>query len=130
MSVTLDVSKVSSWLNAAAFCRVEGRANDAGRGVGREVGGRVRQWRRERRASAWVSYAPLILPVRQALAIGTQWRGRRVERASRTKNRSAGRCSWWAGRVVFSNAPMVFQEDRAWDGVSWRHAPTIFGKVS
>ena len=30
MSVTLDVSsKVSSWLNAVAPCRVEGRAGDA-----------------------------------------------------------------------------------------------------
>ena len=33
-------------------CRVEGRADDAERGAGREVGGRVRQRRRERRASA------------------------------------------------------------------------------
>ena len=40
MSVTLDVSKLSGWLNAAAFCRVARRAYDAGRGVGREVGRR------------------------------------------------------------------------------------------
>ena len=53
MFVTLEVSKVSSWLNADADCRVEGRADDAGRGAGREVGKRVRQRRRERRASAW-----------------------------------------------------------------------------
>eukprot|EP00964_Phaeocystis_antarctica_P109357 scaffold73841_cov52-Phaeocystis_antarctica.AAC.1 len=33
--VTLDVSKLSGWLNAAAFCRVERRAYDAGRDVGR-----------------------------------------------------------------------------------------------
>ena len=33
MSVTLDVSKLSGWLKAAAFCRVESRACDAGRGV-------------------------------------------------------------------------------------------------
>jgi hypothetical protein len=33
MSVTLDVSKLTSWLNADAPCRVERRARDAGRGV-------------------------------------------------------------------------------------------------
>ena len=53
MFLTLDVSKVSGWLNAVAYCQVEGRADDAGRGAGREAGGRVRQRRRERRASAW-----------------------------------------------------------------------------
>ena len=37
MAVTLDVSKVSGWLNADAACRVERRAYDAGRGVGREA---------------------------------------------------------------------------------------------
>ena len=35
MSVTSDVSKLSGWLNADAPCRVERRAYDAGRGVGR-----------------------------------------------------------------------------------------------
>ena len=35
MFVTLDVSKLSGWLNAAAFYRVEKRAYDAERGVGR-----------------------------------------------------------------------------------------------
>ena len=35
MSVTLDVSKLSGWLNADAYCRVEKRAYDAERGVGR-----------------------------------------------------------------------------------------------
>eukprot|EP00964_Phaeocystis_antarctica_P055027 scaffold32357_cov53-Phaeocystis_antarctica.AAC.1 len=40
MSVTLDVSKLSGWLNAAADCRVESRAYDAGRSVGRKAGGR------------------------------------------------------------------------------------------
>eukprot|EP00964_Phaeocystis_antarctica_P048348 scaffold27991_cov54-Phaeocystis_antarctica.AAC.2 len=40
MSVTLDVSKLSGWLNAGAYCRVERRACDAERGVGREAGGR------------------------------------------------------------------------------------------
>ena len=39
MVVTLDVSKLSGWLNADASCRVERRAYDAGRGVGREAGG-------------------------------------------------------------------------------------------
>eukprot|EP00964_Phaeocystis_antarctica_P033680 scaffold19097_cov44-Phaeocystis_antarctica.AAC.2 len=40
MVVTLDVSKLSGWLNADATCRVEKRAYDAERGVGREAGGR------------------------------------------------------------------------------------------
>eukprot|EP00964_Phaeocystis_antarctica_P028338 scaffold15977_cov53-Phaeocystis_antarctica.AAC.1 len=35
ISVTLDVSKLSDWLNAAAFCRVERKAYNAERGVGR-----------------------------------------------------------------------------------------------
>ena len=52
MSLTLDVLKVSSLLNAHAPCRVEGKAYDAGRGSGREVGGSVRQRRRERGALA------------------------------------------------------------------------------
>ena len=41
MSVTLEVSKLSGWLNAYAFCQVEGRAAyDAGRGAAhaQEVG--------------------------------------------------------------------------------------------
>ena len=38
MVVTLDVSKLSGWLNADASCRVERRAYDAGRGAGRERG--------------------------------------------------------------------------------------------
>ena len=33
MLVTLDVSKLSGWLNAVAHCRVERRACDVGRGV-------------------------------------------------------------------------------------------------
>ena len=37
MFVTLDVSKLSGWLNAAAFCRVERRACDAGRGAAQEA---------------------------------------------------------------------------------------------
>eukprot|EP00964_Phaeocystis_antarctica_P089365 scaffold57029_cov52-Phaeocystis_antarctica.AAC.2 len=41
MVVTLDVSKLSGWLNANAYCRVERKAYDAGRGVGGEVGGHV-----------------------------------------------------------------------------------------
>eukprot|EP00964_Phaeocystis_antarctica_P033239 scaffold18868_cov59-Phaeocystis_antarctica.AAC.4 len=35
MPVTLDVSKLSGWLNVGAICRVERWAYDAGRGVGR-----------------------------------------------------------------------------------------------
>ena len=45
MSVTLDVSKLSSWLNADAFCRVESRAYDAERGAGRGREGMGRQQR-------------------------------------------------------------------------------------
>eukprot|EP00964_Phaeocystis_antarctica_P031102 scaffold17599_cov43-Phaeocystis_antarctica.AAC.1 len=45
MVVTLDVSKLSGWLNADAFCRVESRAYDAGRGAGR---GREGMGRRQR----------------------------------------------------------------------------------
>ena len=37
MFVTLDVSKLSGWLNADACCRVERRACDAGRGAAREA---------------------------------------------------------------------------------------------
>ena len=37
MSVTLDVSKLSGWLNADACCRVERRACDAGRGAAQEA---------------------------------------------------------------------------------------------
>jgi hypothetical protein len=40
MFVTLDVSKLSGWLNADANCQVKGRACDTGRGAGREAGGR------------------------------------------------------------------------------------------
>ena len=40
ITVTLEVSKLSGWLNAGACCRVEGRGIcDAGRGAGREAGG-------------------------------------------------------------------------------------------
>ena len=45
MSVTLDVSKVSGWLNADASCRVERRAHDAERGVGRGREGVAQRWR-------------------------------------------------------------------------------------
>ena len=41
MFVTLEVSRLSGWLKARAVCRVEGRGMcDAGRGAGREAGGR------------------------------------------------------------------------------------------
>eukprot|EP00964_Phaeocystis_antarctica_P099048 scaffold64954_cov63-Phaeocystis_antarctica.AAC.3 len=39
MAVTLDVSRLSGWLNVDAYCRVERRACDARRGVGRDAGG-------------------------------------------------------------------------------------------
>ena len=45
MVVTLDVSKLSGWLNADAYCRVECRVYDVGRGVGR---GREGVGRRQR----------------------------------------------------------------------------------
>jgi len=41
MSVTLEVSRLSGWLNACAPCRAERRACDAGQGAGREGGERV-----------------------------------------------------------------------------------------
>ena len=37
MVVTLDVSKLSAWLNADAPCRVERRACNVGRGTAREA---------------------------------------------------------------------------------------------
>ena len=40
MFVTLDVSKLSGWLNADADCRVEGQACDVGRRAAREARGR------------------------------------------------------------------------------------------
>jgi len=40
MFVTLDVSKLSGWLNTDANCRVERRGCNAGRDAGREAGGR------------------------------------------------------------------------------------------
>ena len=46
MSVTLEVSKLSGWLNADADCRVERRACDAGRGVGWGGLGHARSARR------------------------------------------------------------------------------------
>ena len=45
MVVTLDVSKLSGWLNADADCRVERRAYDAERGVGRVREGMGRRQR-------------------------------------------------------------------------------------
>ena len=50
MSATLDVSKVSGWLNADATCRVERGVYDAERGVGRKAGGRGPAAARERHA--------------------------------------------------------------------------------
>eukprot|EP00964_Phaeocystis_antarctica_P138988 scaffold103684_cov52-Phaeocystis_antarctica.AAC.3 len=42
MVVTLEVSKVSGWLNADAPCRVERRACGAGRGADRQTGSMAR----------------------------------------------------------------------------------------
>ena len=50
MVVTLEVSKLSGWLKAYAYCRVEGRAcNAGGRGASREAGGPVVWWRHDKR---------------------------------------------------------------------------------
>jgi hypothetical protein len=47
MLVTLEVSRLSGWLKAAADCQVEGRGTcDAGRGARREAG----RWRHKRHA--------------------------------------------------------------------------------
>ena len=80
MSVTLDVSRLSGWLNATAFCRVERRACDAGRGAGREAGGRVV-------ASAQAAHAVLAGSVRLK-AIGGQGttEGARAERTANMKS--------------------------------------------
>ena len=53
MSVTLDVSKASGWLIFFAYCRVEGGRQTMWGEVRVGKGGRVRQRRHERRASAW-----------------------------------------------------------------------------
>ena len=50
MYVTLDVSKLSGWLNILADCRVESRVYDAERGVGWEAGGRGPAAAHERQA--------------------------------------------------------------------------------
>ena len=52
MFVTLDVLKLSDWLNADACCQVKRRAYDAGRGAGREAAGRVLGPRRAQAARA------------------------------------------------------------------------------
>jgi hypothetical protein len=50
MVVTLEVSKLSGWLNTDARCRVEGRACDAGeRGASREAGVLCGVWWRHTR---------------------------------------------------------------------------------
>ena len=51
MSVTLDVSKLSGWLNADAVCRVERRACGAGRGI--RPGRREGVGCRRRKRHAW-----------------------------------------------------------------------------
>jgi hypothetical protein len=50
MVVTLEVSKLSGWLKADAYCRVEGRACDAGGERCEPEGGRACVvWRRHTR---------------------------------------------------------------------------------
>ena len=53
MIVTLEVSKLSGWLKADAYCRVEGRGHmrcGGGRGASREAGGPVVWWRHNKRS--------------------------------------------------------------------------------
>jgi len=50
MDMTLEVLKLSGWLKADAYCRVQGRACDAGgRGARREAGGPGVWWRHDKR---------------------------------------------------------------------------------
>eukprot|EP00964_Phaeocystis_antarctica_P153867 scaffold122303_cov48-Phaeocystis_antarctica.AAC.3 len=44
MSVTLDVSRLSGWLNSLAYCRVTRTAHEAGQGVDGEARGRWARW--------------------------------------------------------------------------------------
>ena len=44
MSVTLDVSRLSGWLNSPAACRVARTAHEARQGVDREARGRWARW--------------------------------------------------------------------------------------
>ena len=46
--VTLETSKLSGWLKALAYCRVEKRAYEAGRDVGQRREGEGRRWRKRR----------------------------------------------------------------------------------
>ena len=65
-SVTLDVSKVTGWLNADVFCRVEGHAIRGARCAGRNVGEAAGAWgrggsasvTRTRRSRDWAGHAP------------------------------------------------------------------------
>ena len=63
MVVTLDVSKLSGWLNAAAFCRVERKACGKRGGMrGRATGGaRVGRRRRKQRAQGGPPTAEVVL---------------------------------------------------------------------
>ena len=55
MSVTLEVSKLSGWLNALAYCREsQGRACGVVRGAAREAGGVGRPRRKQRAGRARV----------------------------------------------------------------------------
>ena len=54
MSVTLDVSKLSGWLNADALCRVGREAYEEGRHAGwKGVGRRRRRMQRAERPRLW-----------------------------------------------------------------------------
>jgi len=51
MFVTLEVSQLSGWLNADAYCQVEGRGMQCGARCGPgKAGEGVRRWRRKRHA--------------------------------------------------------------------------------
>ena len=113
MTVTLDVSKVSCWLNAVAPCRVGRRACDEGRGAGRKarelgrgpVGGHKRrargglEWRVGGRGHAWLAHIEHEAHVRDAGRVEVQ---RLVECLRRLPSRKEGmrcraRCGVGAG---------------------------------
>ena len=101
--VTLDVSKLSGWLNADASCRVERRAYDAERGMGREAGGCVC-----RGDGAHVEHA---VHVRDAGRVEVQ---RLVERVRVLPSRKQGaRCGARCGPEVGRRGSAAAQERHA-----------------
>ena len=97
MSVTLDVSRVSGWLNSGAPCRAEMRAYEAGRGAGLEAGeGVEREHGRPIAQTVCTRHAGRAHPkhrahVRDAGRIETQ---RLVERLCTLASRKGGTRCW------------------------------------